>query len=194
MGTRPLKRGTHRATASGLPQANRLIWSKQRPRYLFSGLMRCGVCGAGFSKISATHFGCSGARNKGDTVCGNRLTIRRELLEGTVLTGLREHLMDPAIYATFAAEFVAEWNRQVAADSAGREAQRADLERVRKQIGRVVDAIADGAPPTSLREKLASLEVRRTHSVSTADRYGPRRIKSVCGSGPLWWDLLYGSR
>jgi hypothetical protein len=28
------------------------FWSKQRPRYLFSGLMRCGVCGGGFSRIS----------------------------------------------------------------------------------------------------------------------------------------------
>ncbi len=47
------------------------FWSKQRPRYLFSGLMRCGVCGGGFSKISAAHFGCSTSRNKGETVCGN---------------------------------------------------------------------------------------------------------------------------
>ena len=43
------------------------FWSKRRPRYLFSGLMRCGVCGGGFSKISEAHFGCSTARNKGET-------------------------------------------------------------------------------------------------------------------------------
>ena len=42
------------------------FWSKQRPRYVFSGLMRCDVCGGGFSKISAAHFGCSTARNKGE--------------------------------------------------------------------------------------------------------------------------------
>ena len=48
-------------------EAARPFWSKQRPRYLFSGQMRCGVCGGGFSKISAAHFGCSTARNKGDS-------------------------------------------------------------------------------------------------------------------------------
>lgn len=53
-----------------------VYWSKQRPKHLFSGLMRCGVCGGGFSKISAAHFGCSTARNKGPTSCANLLTIR----------------------------------------------------------------------------------------------------------------------
>ena len=87
------------------------FWSKRRPRYLFSGLMRCGVCGGGFSKISEAHFGCSTARNKGETVCGNRLTIRRDALEATVMDGLRSRLMDPALFKVFAQEFAAEWNR-----------------------------------------------------------------------------------
>src|SRR6185312_16622229 len=30
------------------------FWTKQRPRYLFSGLIRCGECGGGFSKSGAT--------------------------------------------------------------------------------------------------------------------------------------------
>jgi hypothetical protein len=87
------------------------FWSKRRPRYLFSGLMRCGVCGGGFSKISEAHFGCSTARNKGETVCANRLTIRRDALEATVMDGLRSRLMEPALFKVFADEFAAEWNR-----------------------------------------------------------------------------------
>src|SRR5262249_39701503 len=31
----------------------------RRPRYLLSGLLKCGKCGGGFSKISQTHYGCS---------------------------------------------------------------------------------------------------------------------------------------
>ena len=65
--------------------------------------MRCGVCGGGFSKISEAHFGCSTARNKGETACGNRLTIRRDALEATVMDGLRSRLMDPALFKVFAA-------------------------------------------------------------------------------------------
>lgn len=47
-----------------LPEFHR----KQRPRLLLSGLLKCGVCGGGFSKVSQTHYGCSTARNKG--TCG----------------------------------------------------------------------------------------------------------------------------
>jgi hypothetical protein len=61
------------------------------PRFLFSGLMKCGVCGGGYSKISTNPFGCSSARNKG--TCDNRLNVR---LEASVLNGLKHHLMDPA--------------------------------------------------------------------------------------------------
>ena len=72
------RRGCDSASASTGPAP---FWSKPRPRYLFSGLMRCGQCGGEFSKISAEHFGCSTARNKGPTACVNRLTIRRDSLE-----------------------------------------------------------------------------------------------------------------
>jgi len=49
-----------------------------------------------FSKISEAHFGCSTARNKGETVCANRLTIRRDALETTVMDGLRKRLVNGA--------------------------------------------------------------------------------------------------
>jgi hypothetical protein len=39
------------------------------------------VRGGGLSKISALHFGCSTARNKGETACGNQRVIRRDVLE-----------------------------------------------------------------------------------------------------------------
>ena len=136
------------------------FWTKQRPRYLFSGLMRCGTCGGGFSKISAAHFGCSGARNKGETVCSNRLTIRRDRLENTVLDGLRERLMDPAIYEAFATAFVAEWNRLAGSRATDRAALEAERLRVDRQIARLVDAIADGTPARLVGDKLAALERR----------------------------------
>ena len=34
----------------------------RRPNYLLSGLLKCGSCGGGFSKISQSHYGCSTAR------------------------------------------------------------------------------------------------------------------------------------
>ena len=129
------------------------FWSKRRPRYLFSGLMRCGVCGGGFSKISEAHFGCSTARNKGETVCGNRLTIRRDALEATVMDGLRGRLMDPDLFKVFAGEFTAEWNRLQAEAGANLNRLRSERDRVCRQIDRLVDALADGEPAARLTGK-----------------------------------------
>ncbi len=137
------------------------FWSKQRPRYLFSGLMRCGVCDGGFSKISAHHFGCSTARNKGPTACMNGRTIRCDELEDTVLSALRERLMEPELFKVFAEEFTAEWNRLQGQASAEQAARAGEVHRVRQQINRLVDAITEGTPAAAVRERLATLEQRR---------------------------------
>ncbi len=85
--------------------------SMQRPKGLLSKLLRCGACGGGCSKISATHVGCSNARNKGEAVCTNRRTVKLADLEASVLEALRTRLMAPEIYAAFVRGFTAEWNR-----------------------------------------------------------------------------------
>ncbi len=56
--------------------------------------MKCGCCGAGFSKVSKDSFGCSAARNKGAAVCANMEVIRQSDLEGCVLHALGHNLMD----------------------------------------------------------------------------------------------------
>ena len=100
-----------RAAPSDDPQTPTPFWSRQRPRYLFSGQMRCGTCGGSFSKISAAHFGCSRARDKGETTCTNLLTLRHDRLEREVLSALQQRLMDPELFRTFLRELTAEWNR-----------------------------------------------------------------------------------
>ena len=140
---------------------SRPFWSKQRPRTLFSGLMRCGVCGGGFSKISAAHFGCSTARNKGATACGNLRTIRRAELKDRALHALRSRLMDPVLYRAFAEAFVAEWNHSQDDVAAERAANEAELRRAQQQIERLVDAIVNGTPAAAVNIRLQQLETRR---------------------------------
>ncbi len=137
------------------------FWSRQCPRYLFSGLMRCGVCGGGFSKISAAHFGCSTARNKGESQCTNRLTLRHDRLEREVLAALKERLMDPDLFRVFVEEFTAEWNRLQAEASTGLTARREELLRAERQLTKLVDALAEGVPAAMVRDRMAALEARR---------------------------------
>src|SRR6266540_2657818 len=47
----------------------------KRPKYLFSGLTKCGVCGAGFVLYSREQLSCFGAHARG--TCDNRLTVPR---------------------------------------------------------------------------------------------------------------------
>jgi hypothetical protein len=63
----------------------------QRPRYVFSGLTKCGVCGAGFIMGSANRPCCFGARDQ--ETCSNKLTIRRDEVEARVLKALQENLL-----------------------------------------------------------------------------------------------------
>ncbi|MCR9196216.1 MAG: recombinase family protein, partial [Hyphomonas sp.] len=65
-------------------------WDRRRPRYLFSGLMKCGECGGGIVNLNAERAGCANARNKG--TCTNKRTMRRKTLEATILDGLKNHL------------------------------------------------------------------------------------------------------
>ena len=171
------RRGANKDVDSATDASRAPFWARQRPRYLFSGLMRCGVCGGGFSKVSTQHFGCSTARNKGPTACSNLRTIRRDVLEATVLDGLRERLMDPDLFKVFAAAFTTEWNRLQGEAAAGQTARADDLQRVKQQLERLVDAIVNGTPASAVKDRMAALENRRLAleaELATATAPAPR--------------------
>jgi hypothetical protein len=69
-------------------------WDRRRPRYLFTGLMHCAVCGSGIVHFNKVYIGCANVRNKG--TCNNKATMRREVLESAVLDGLQNRLMETA--------------------------------------------------------------------------------------------------
>ncbi|RWR04618.1 recombinase family protein, partial [Paenirhodobacter populi] len=98
-----------------IEHTEREAWERRKPRFLLTGLVKCGCCGGGFSTIGKDRFGCSNSRNKGTSVCTNRTGITRQELEGRILTILSERLMDPELVKVFAAEYIAERNRLAAA-------------------------------------------------------------------------------
>ncbi len=131
----------------------------RRPRYLLSGLIKCGACGGGFSMNGANRYACSTARNK-DT-CSNRLTIRRDELEARVLDGLRKELMHPDLVKAFIDEFHREVNRLAADRDFDRNRLVRDLEKTNRDLKRIVQAIKDGIPALTLKDELMGLEERK---------------------------------
>ncbi len=140
--------------------ADKPFWEKTRPRYLLSGLLKCGVCNGNYTKISQNLFGCATARNKG--TCDNRLNIRTDAVEAVILAGLKDHLMDPGLFKAFATEFIAEANRIRMEETADVDAARRDFGRVTQQIDKLVMAIADGADALPLNAKIKELEARQS--------------------------------
>jgi len=148
--------------------AEKPFWEKTRPKYLLSGLLKCGVCNGNYTKISQNLFGCATARNKG--TCDNRLNIRTDAVEAVILAGLEDHLMDPDLFKAFATEFIAETNRIRMEESAGVDAARRDLGRVTQQIDKLVMAIADGADALPLNAKIKELEAWQSQLQDRLDR------------------------
>jgi site-specific DNA recombinase len=132
---------------------------KQRPRMLLSYLLKCGSCGGGFSKISATHYGCSTARNKG--TCDNRLGVRQDELEGMVLSALQSRLMDPALLKEFCEEYTAYRNRLRSEKNATLAAAKAELGKLARQREHLIQAIKDGVPAAEVKDDLARIAARR---------------------------------
>jgi site-specific DNA recombinase len=131
----------------------------RRPVHLLSNLLKCGACRGGVSKISQHHYGCSNARNRG--TCSNLLTIRRDVLETSVLSGLKTHLMTPELAKEFAAEYHRELNRLNAMRAGKHEQASAELERIQRQITAIIEAIKDGLRTPSMKAELLALEARK---------------------------------
>lgn len=135
------------------------FWANQRPKNLFSFLLKCGCCGGGYSKISQTHYGCSTARNKG--TCSNRLSIKQEVLEKAVLNALQHHLMDPELCRIFCDEYMKQANQLRMAKNAKVRGLKSELEKLAGDKAKIVQAIKDGVPASELLTDLNRIISRR---------------------------------
>jgi site-specific DNA recombinase len=141
----------------------------RRPHYLFSGLLTCSACGGGYTLVGARHYRCANTRNRG--TCGNRLTIRRDVLEDTVLRGLRDNLLQPDLIHEFVTTFQQEYNRLRREQANEQAAAHAELARVERQIRNIVEAVKAGLFAPAMKDEMAALEERRARLVeSTRDQ------------------------
>jgi site-specific DNA recombinase len=136
--------------------SSKSIVKARRPRYLFSGLTKCGVCGSGFVLKSRNRLSCFGAHDTG--VCSNHLTIRRDEVEARVLHALQEKLLRRDLFEEFCQEFTREMNRLRMAARAGITAAEQELARVDAQIAKLIQALKDGVPASLVKDEPIALE------------------------------------
>ena len=136
------------------------LGSRKRPQYLLSGLLVCGSCGGGYSKINSERYGCSSARNKGESVCANKKTIKRSVLEGKVLSALQSHLMRDELVQVFCDEYARHMNALRAAQNAALASRHAEAAKLTKERENIVQAIKDGVPASMIKDDLVRVSAR----------------------------------
>ena len=126
-------------------------------RYLLSGILQCGDCGANFIMADSRSYRCSSRTNGGQHCCNNDKSVRREIIEGIVLRGVKQDLLSD--------EALAEVRQVIARAQRGQKSRRTTASRELKKAGvkieHITDEIAKVGGSRSLREKLIELEADR---------------------------------
>jgi hypothetical protein len=135
-------------------------------RHLFTGVMKCGVCGGPMAIVAGGHgsprYGCRQSWRHGVTTCRNRMTVRAKVADRTLLSSLQTQLTSPGVVA-YVTDAVSEHVAK-ALDEGPRRRERLEAERgqVRRKLQNLVATVEDGgATPTTLsaiREREAELE------------------------------------
>src|SRR5271165_1871157 len=149
-----------------------------RPRFLLSGLLRCGCCNGPYAIIGRDRYACSTRKQKG--TCDNTLTITRQEVEARVLEGLKERLLAPDLVKVFVSAFRDESKLQrdaLQAEWASRERKAAELDR---KIASIFRAIEDGLYEPAMKARLVELKELSTFSCT---RSSPR----ATGTGSNAW-------
>jgi DNA invertase Pin-like site-specific DNA recombinase len=131
----------------------------RRPKYLFSGLTRCGTCGGGFILASHDLLTCFNARSRG--TCSNHRSIKRQEVEGRALRAMKELFFEPGAFASFCEGFTAEMNlrrREHVAQMAG---ARREIVTIDRELRKLVQAIKNGVSGLTLKDEFAALEARK---------------------------------
>lgn len=129
------------------------LWQRKRPQYLLSGIAKYGVCGGGYAKIKSTHYGCSTSKNKGESVCANRNTIKRETLEKTVLATLQTHLMRDDLIKVFCEEYTRHMNDLCAEQNGALKPYKTEKAKLSKERENVLKAIREGISASLVKER-----------------------------------------
>jgi site-specific DNA recombinase len=154
----------------------------KRPQYLFSGLTKCGICGAGFIMAGRNRLACFGARDQGR--CDNHLTIRRDEVEARVLRALHEKLLQQDLFKEFCDEFTREMNRLRMEHRAGLSAAEREIERIEARRKKLIEMVMEGVPPSEVKDELTANASRRealTARVAAADAPPPLLHPEMAG-------------
>jgi site-specific DNA recombinase len=173
----------------------------RKATYLLTGLLRCGVCGAGMEvrrqkhgKIRVNVLHCSTHHRKGASICGNARTMIMASAEAAILDTLKSALLNPAVLEAAIARAVERLTADDVPDSSD------ELRALDAELTRLTAAIASGGDVPSLVEAIRMREARRK-ALQDAQANRPRLnctsddelVADLRGRLDEWRALLEGS-
>lgn len=145
------------------------------PKYLLSGLLRCGACGASYVVVDRYRYGCAHNRDRGPAACSNGLRVARARLEAVLLADVREQLLSPAAYAAFEAD-VRQSMRLARPDPA---AARRALAQAKTEAENILAAIRAGIITPMTKAALEEAEERQraaSEELASIERFEPTQM------------------
>jgi site-specific DNA recombinase len=129
----------------------------QAPRTLFGGLLSCGACGGAVVAVNARTYGCAARKDRGAVVCAGVLVSRAQL-EARLLSLVREELLAPEALVALQAEVARILTERRRARVSSESSTRARLADLAREIGNLVDAVANAGMSLALKARLQAAE------------------------------------
>lgn len=132
-----------------------------RPKYLLSGLLRCGECGAHYVLGGAASYVCSGYLG-GD--CSNSIRVRRDRVEQVILDPIREELLAPDRVERMAREMQRLSAARFSERAKNAAAVPAEIEAISDRIKRLQERLSLGDPdlePDEIQSVIDRVERKR---------------------------------
>ena len=123
-------------------------------RHLLTGLMVCDSCGGHYVVRNGKSYQCSSHSNGRDSLCDQRLFLKKETAEQALLAGIKEQLIAPEVVKVATKQVRAEIRKQgrSKADNKSR------IRVVSRQIDDLLETLIEVGKSEALTTKLRSLE------------------------------------
>ena len=138
--------------------------SNNRAKYILSGLLECGQCGGSMIAIPSgekSTYACSNYRNRGDSVCNNKLRINRFDLENIVMETITERLLNPDMIEIIANEANKELSRIQSSHRESGKSLECKLEKIKTEISNLITFVKQGNSSPSIIEEIEHLEMEK---------------------------------
>lgn len=131
-------------------------------RHLFSGFMRCGVCGGAVTTVTSgsgsPRYGCQTSWKNGRDACSNRLTIRAKVADPAMLAGLRAELLRPETVLHVTRALADELSRVIDQRPKLRARAEEAMREARRRLENLITAVEGGAGASSLLDAIRARE------------------------------------